>query len=116
MKLKQVLAVILSISLYAPHVAKLLAYADCYVITEMSNSDPRLCDCNRIIDSDTIPLGADQPDKQKDISLKADWKYIATEDFRPHTAVAGTNKIQFANTDAFVTQQSLRSVFHPPRN
>lgn len=95
--------------------AKMMAYVDCSYIM-LSNSDPNLCDCNRIVDNDAIPLGPDQPDKQKDISLKADWKYVVAAAYRfEGTIFTGKDILTTAYT-AYHPQQSLQAVFHPPRS
>jgi hypothetical protein len=48
----------------------------------LANDDPRLCDCNQIIATDAIPLDTDHPDKQKELSLKGDWKYVAVVSYQ----------------------------------
>jgi hypothetical protein len=91
-----------------------LAYADCS-ITLLANSDPRLCDCNQIIDADAIPVAADRPDKQKELSLKADWKYIGTCSYLlPPASIINQQKIT-AHNNSFIPEQDLREIFHPPR-
>jgi hypothetical protein len=95
-------------------VAKLLAYADCS-IQLLSNSDPRLCDCNKIISSDAIPIGPDRPDKEKEITLKADWKYIGEVSFRFSNTSILVQQSPITADLIFVPQSFLQSVFHPPQ-
>jgi hypothetical protein len=104
----------LAISLYAPHVAKLLAYADCSIIA-LTNGDPRLCDCNKIVDTENIPLSTNQPDKQKEISVKADWKYVGETAYRFSKPMKQTGETKSSSPDKFIAEQFLRSVFHPPQ-
>jgi len=95
-------------------VAKLLAYADCS-LQPMANADPRLCDCNRIINADTIPPGNDQPNKQKEISLKADWKYIGVGSFKMSSLFAANQSPAIGSLSVFLSSQYPEDVFHPPR-
>lgn len=94
--------------------AKLMAYADCSIIA-LTNDDPRLCDCNRIIDADNIPLNSDQPDKQREITLKADWKYVAEVNYRLSLVPLISAGRKGCQPDSFVPCVFGRSVFHPPR-
>ncbi len=104
----------LAASLYAPHIAKLLAYADCSVMQVLSNKDPRLCDCNRIIDADAIPF-PDQPDKQKELSLKADWKYIAQTAYNLGNLPVVNTKSAFSFPSYYIPGKYLDDIFRPPR-
>ena len=112
--MKQVITILLSISLYAPHIAKLLAYADCSIIL-LSNPDPHFCDCNRIIDTDAIPVAADQPDKQKELSVKADWKYVGVGSFRFANPFTLIDKAKANESFVYMPLQSPQAVFHPPK-
>jgi hypothetical protein len=94
--------------------AKILAYVDCSYIV-LSSQDPLLCDCNKIIDANMIPFAPDNPDRQKDISLKADWKYVAVTEFRLGITPAATAAPNAIYTPGAIPLQSLRAVFHPPR-
>lgn len=93
----------------------MLAFVDCTYIM-ISNSDPNLCDCNRIVNTDAIPVGPDQPDKQKEISLKADWKYIAAIAYRFPSGIAAAEKMLAISPCQYHPQESLHAVFHPPRS
>lgn len=87
------LTVILSISLYAPQVAKFLAYAECSALV-LTMADQDWCDCMLTADNDTDGIPATE--KQKDIILKTDWKCVVEPAFfipqlqlplfDPHTA------------------------------
>jgi hypothetical protein len=112
---KQVITLILSLSLFVPHMAKMLAYVDCSYIM-LSNSDPDFCDCSRIVDNDAIPMGPDQPDKQKEISLKADWKYVAANPYRFTATIPSVKKTAGIDHSHHLPQQSLIAVFRPPRS
>jgi hypothetical protein len=95
--------------------AKMLAYVDCSYIM-LSNSDPNLCECNSIVDIEAIPLGPDQPDKQKELSLKADWKYISSTPYRFQSAIQVEKNIPSLIPIHYHPQQALHAVFHPPRS
>ena len=112
--MKQVITILLSISLYAPHIAKLLAYADCSII-QLTNSDPHFCDCNRIIDSDAIPVAPDQPNKQKEISIKADWKYVGVNVFHFTNPFLLTDQTKTTDRFVYLPLQNGKSIFHPPK-
>ena len=94
--------------------AKLLAYADCS-IQVLTNGDPRLCDCNRIVDTDAIPVAPDQPNKEKEIMLKADWKYVGEAAYKFSNASTLVQKPITPNRFLFVPEQSPQAVFHPPQ-
>lgn len=100
--------------MYAPQVAKILAYTDCS-IQVLANGDPLFCDCNRIIDIDAIPIAPDREDKQKEISLKADWKYIGESTFKPCNPSEMIAKPTRFFQSPFVSQLYLQSIFHPPQ-
>jgi hypothetical protein len=112
--MKRAITVILSLSFFVPHTAKMMAYVDCSFVM-LSNSDPNFCDCNLVVASDMIPLTPDMPDKQKELSLKADWKFVVADTFTfsDQTTIAG--KPVAGTTSSYIPQQSLQSVFHPPR-
>jgi hypothetical protein len=96
-------------------VAKLLAYADCS-IQVLANGDPRLCDCNRIIAADAIPLAADQPDKQKDILLKADWKYVGVVSYQFSNTVMLIEETHTGKFVSYIPKPTSQSIFHPPQS
>jgi hypothetical protein len=100
--------------LYAPHLAKLLAYADCSIVA-LTNDDPRLCDCNKIIDTEDIPLSTNGPDKQKDISIKSDWKYLGETAYHFSEPIALKEGKKFSSSRRFTAERFPRSVFHPPQ-
>jgi hypothetical protein len=109
--LKYVVAIILSLSLYAPSVAKILAYAECSALA-ISQADQNWCDCMLTADTDTDGIPATE--KQKDIAFKTDWKYT-TISFCEHASfVISSNQI----TTAFIPDALLdpyqNGVFHPP--
>lgn len=109
--LKYIVAVILSFSLYAPSVAKFLAYAECSALA-VSQADQNWCDCMLTADTDTDGIPATE--KQKDIAFKTDWKYT--------TAVAYEQSTDFISLDRshtdFIADALLhpyqKAVFHPP--
>jgi hypothetical protein len=105
----------LALSLYAPHVAKLLAYADC-TIQVLAHDDPRLCDCNQIVTADSGPLLPDQPDKQKEISIKADWKYIAGVSYKISEDIVSVKQLFSINRASCQPEQFPSAIFHPPRS
>jgi hypothetical protein len=76
--LKYVVAIILSFSLYAPSVAKILAYAECSALA-ISQADQNWCDCMLTPDTDTDGIPATE--KQKDIAFKTDWKYTSIDSY-----------------------------------
>jgi hypothetical protein len=71
---KYILAILLCTSLYAPDVARLVAYAD-YVVDVVSEEKVNICDCEGILK---------QPEKPSDHQeymavLKTEFKYTLTE-------------------------------------
>ena len=100
--------------MYAPHVAKLLAYADCSVQVMLTNKDPRLCACNRIIDDADIPMG-DLPDKQKELSLKADWKYTSTDYYTMDVLFTAERSTMHPHYLSSFPSRDPGDIFQPPR-
>jgi hypothetical protein len=111
---KKAITFLLALSLYAPHMAKLLAYADC-TYQRMSNEDPRLCDCNKIVDLDALPIVPDQPDKQKEISIKADWKYTVFGYCRENALLPQLVKSRQASPFIYMPLVLGVDIFHPPQ-
>lgn len=65
--MKYLVTIILSLSLYAPQVAKFLAYAECSALA-LTIADQSWCDCMLTADTDTDGIPATE--KQKTSSLK----------------------------------------------
>lgn len=67
------------------------------------------------MDTDSIPVGQDKPDKQKEISSKADWKYLGV------TNCTLVNPSIFLHTPTvsreivFIPTQYGAEVFRPPQ-
>jgi len=95
-------------------VAKLLAYTECSVQVMLAHADPRFCDCNKIIATADIPMGQ-QPDKQKELSLKADWKYTAAEYFTTPGMITGGLQKRYPDHPSSFLSENTGSVFQPPR-
>jgi hypothetical protein len=55
-----------------------------------------------------------QPDKQKELSLKADWKFITPEKIRYQKEEALYISATFFMDPSFSPQFVERSFFHPP--
>ncbi|NCI51909.1 hypothetical protein GWC95_18440 [Sediminibacterium roseum] len=92
----------------------MLAYADCSVIA-IANGDPLLCDCNKIVETAAIPDFPAQQDKQKDISLKTDWKYFGETAYHFYSPVQAEKDKKLPSSTDLVQDQFPRSVFHPPQ-
>jgi hypothetical protein len=110
---KQILTIVLALALCAPHAAKLLAYADCSVIM-LTNGDPLLCDCNKVVIGDAAPVLPNQPDKQKELSLKADWKFITPGKIRYQAGVWKVFNVFHFMEPSFSPQSVDHRFFHPP--
>jgi len=96
-------------------VAKILAYADCS-IKALSNTDPSLCDCNRIVDVESTPIAPDRPDKEKELSIKTDWKYVGESSYKFVNPSVAIEKPLATESYLFIPQQYLQAVFHPPQS
>jgi hypothetical protein len=84
------------------------------MVQMLSNKDPRLCDCNRIVDADAIPLPG-PPDKQKEISIKADWKYVGVATYHLNNLLVANNQPSIVHPSLFIPGQHLQDIFRPPR-
>lgn len=90
-----------------------MAYTDC-TWQLLTNGDPRLCDCNRIIGFEVTPFANNSPDKQKELALKTDWKYIvapATSFYFQETLQEKGNPVY---RQPYIPLADLSNVFHPP--
>ncbi len=109
--MKYLVTIILSLSLYAPQVAKWLAYAECTALA-VTMADKNWCDCMLSTDTDTDGIPATE--KQKDIQFKTDWKFIVEKDILAEEPL----------TDAVITENGFYTddlptpakplIFHPP--
>ncbi len=90
-----------------------MAYADCS-IQVLSNSEPLLCDCIKIIALDQVPMSADESNQQQKIALQTDWKFTVVSPYNlPQKVVFNTIHIsQFCL--AKVPAKRAESIFHPP--
>ncbi|MFZ6023256.1 MAG: hypothetical protein ACOYVG_02235 [Bacteroidota bacterium] len=109
--MKYVVTIILSLSLYAPQVAKFLAYAECSALA-ITMADKNWCDCMFTENTDTDGIPATE--KQKDIQFKTDWKFTAEKkimlgDIDNHLLLVKNNFLQPQLPTPF-----LPAVFHPP--
>lgn len=112
--MKNLLAVILSLALFAPPYAKMLLYADCS-FKAMMNEDPRFCECTNIIDVAPYPSTDGQSEKQQNLEQKTDWKYLAQEKFQFQTSLHTTTASFQIKQNNRIPNQHLGSVFHPPK-
>ncbi len=109
--MKYVVAVILSLSLYAPSVAKILAYAECSALA-ISQADQNWCDCMLSADTDTDGIPATE--KQKDIAFKTDWKYTAVDVHDPNEPITSVDTYHTRFIPDALLHPYLKAVFHPP--
>lgn len=109
--LKYVVAIILSLSLYAPSVAKFLAYAECSALA-ISQADQNWCDCMLTADTDTDGIPATE--KQKDIAFKTDWKYTAIKSYEQPSVLVSVDKVTTGFIPAPLLNPYKKGVFHPP--
>lgn len=109
--LKYIVAIILSLSLYAPSVAKILAYAECSALA-ISQADQNWCDCMLTADTDTDGIPATE--KQKDIAFKTDWKYTSIAIYEPRSVIASIDIYHTGFIPDALLHPYQKAVFHPP--
>jgi len=104
---------LVALSLYAPSVAKLLAYTDCS-IQILANSNPLLCDCTKILLDDQVPFSSDENNQQQKLSQKTDWKFTLLIKYQ-------ISNYKFSITTKYIDliainlpPQRATSIFHPP--
>lgn len=109
--MKYLVTIILSISLYAPQVAKFLAYAECSALA-VTIADQSWCDCMLSTDTDTDGIPATE--KQKDIQLKTDWKFTPEKNMvlNSQTEIAVLTQKEFLLP--FIPLPTKDGIFHPP--
>jgi hypothetical protein len=111
--LKNFITILIAFSLYAPSIAKMMAYADCS-IQVLSNKEPLLCDCIKIIGLDKIPMSADETNQQQKLSQQTDWKFTVTNQFILQKDIT-LIKLQFNQFySSRLPDQRVYSFFHPP--
>lgn len=109
--MKFLVTIILSISLYAPQVAKFLAYAECSALA-VTMADKNWCDC--MLSADTNNDGIPATEKQKDIQLKTDWKFTPEKNMVLSSQTEITVLIQNEFLLPFMPLPTKGSIFHPP--
>ena len=109
--MKFLVTIILSISLYAPQVAKFLAYAECSALA-VTMADKNWCDC--MLSADTDIDGIPATEKQKDIQLKTDWKFTPEKNMVLSSQTEITVLIQNEFLLPFMPLPTKGGIFHPP--
>jgi hypothetical protein len=106
---KYLLAILLSVSLYTPDIAKLIAYVD-YAVDIASSEKINLCDCKDVLAQQSQPENHQQHMGQ----AETEWKYIITEmltipamqvDLKTEPIAGINNKLHHISFD----------IFQPPR-
>lgn len=92
----------------------MLAYANCS-IAAITASDPSFCECMKLADAQAMPAAPAQHDKQKELSLKTDWKYIGETAFRCATPVRAVASSLSSADESWRSDLLAHSIFHPPR-
>lgn len=111
--MKYLVTVILSLSLYAPQVAKFLAYAECSALA-VTVQDINWCDCMISADTDTDTDGIPATEKQKDIQLKTDWKFTAGKNIAFAEDHFTTDITPGSFYNANLPKPYGTAIFHPP--
>lgn len=109
--MKYLVTIILSISLYAPQVAKFLAYAECSALA-VTMADKNWCDC--MLSADTDNDGIPATEKQKDIQLKTDWKFTPERNMALISQVEAVTLTLNEFLLPFIPLPTKAGVFHPP--
>ena len=73
--MNKILAILLSIALYAPCITNIALYIDCIVSTK-PYADKEACGCNVTTTVNTKDAHATLPNKLKANSFKADWQLV----------------------------------------
>ena len=111
--MKTFVTILVALSLYAPSVAKLLAYTDCS-IQILANSNPLLCDCTKFLSDDQIPLSSDENNQQQKLSQKTDWKFTLLAKYQISNCTF-LIIIKYIDLIAInLPPQRANSIFHPP--
>ncbi len=112
--MKNALAIILSIALFAPPYVKILMYADCS-FRAMMNEDPRFCDCSKIIEVAAYPATDGHAQKQQSLEQQTDWKYLSLQQFRLASLQILKEPSLPKGLLTFHPQLHLGDIFHPPQ-
>lgn len=90
-----------------------MAYTDC-TWQLLTNGDPHLCDCNKLIGVEVMPAANNAPDKQKELALKTDWKYLveSTTRYCCQEVLSGNDGPGYRQP--YIPVADLSKVFHPP--
>jgi hypothetical protein len=108
---------LLACSLYAPHLARYIAYAHCRLSLpthdDVKKNGTVDCGCDNLNPVAPVPASPID-DKQKEISRNSDWKYLETELLSLHNVTEViSNRYSSFNTK-FLKSEWLKDIFHPP--
>lgn len=92
-----------------------MAYVDCTIVV-LTNGDPLLCNCIRVGEAYNIPVVPDQPNKEKEISLKTDWKYIGVTVYTFSNPSPEISKPIASYKNFSIPKQNPADIFHPPQS
>lgn len=109
--MKYLVTIILSLSLYAPQVAKWMAYVECTALA-VTMADKSWCDC--MLSSDTDVDGIPATEKQKDIQFKTDWKFTIEKNISAEEAVIAAIVPQNGFYTDHLPTPYKPLIFHPP--
>ena len=107
--MKYLLAILLSLSIYTPDIAKLVAYVD-YVVDIASAEKINLCDCQDVLEKQD---DAENHQQHKAV-VKNEWTYIVTEVLIISSIDIPQQKLSPSQIDSRLCQMSF-DIFHPPR-
>jgi len=111
--LNKLLIILLTLSLQAPSVARLLVYAECSV-NALLRDDKLSCDCMLTHTTSGWDSPFSLPDKQSDLSKKTDWKYVAVEKASFSGSPVITLTTLLKEYQSSLPAPYIGAVFHPP--
>lgn len=78
--MNKILAILLSIALYAPCITDIALYIEC-IVSAKTYADKEACGCNIATSVNTKDAHATVPNKLKSTSFKADWQLLNDTQF-----------------------------------
>jgi hypothetical protein len=105
---KYILAILLSVSIYSPDIARLVAYTD-YVLDVVSEEKLNICDCEGILQKDT-PVGH----KEHNMVLTTHFTCVLTEVFSLPEPVSAHDQ-EFNGEIDLLLPRFTYDIFQPPR-
>ena len=112
--MNKLLAILLSIALYAPHIANILSYTECMVVAASTISEKQSCGCNLNNNTNQNDRYGTLPHKQNKIDFKTDWQVAKNDKFQYNNDGFLVPYLCLLNYNQAIIKGFAKTVFRPP--